>query len=120
MALVLVADDEFAVAELLQAMIEDEGHEVSTAHDGRAALASMRSRRPDLVFTDTQMPGMGGPALVRAMDADPELSRLRVVAMSAMPEEAVGREYSRYTVFLRKPFRLTDVTGLLSCLLPPR
>ena len=40
--------------------------------------------------------------------------------MSAMPEEAVGREYSRYTVFLRKPFRLTDVTGLLSCLLPPR
>ena len=118
MALVLVVDDEFAVAEVLQAMIEDEGHRVLTARDGRAGLASMRSRRPDLVFTDTQMPGMGGPAMVRAMDAEPGLSRLNVVAMSAQPEETVGGAYSRYAAFLRKPFRLTEVTELLSRLQP--
>lgn len=119
MVLVLVVDDEFAIAEVLRAMIEDEGHRVLTARDGRAGLASMLSQRPDLVFTDTQMPGMDVPAMVRAMDADAGLSRLPVVAMSAMPEETVGGEYDRYAAFLRKPFRLAEVAEVLSRHLAP-
>jgi CheY-like chemotaxis protein len=120
MALILVVDDEFALAELLRAMIEDEGHAVLTAHDGQAGLARMLADRPDLIFTDTTMPVMSGPDMVRAMAKDPALSGIRVVAMSAMPEETVGLEYPRYAAFLHKPFRLTEVTRLLSRLLPRR
>lgn len=119
MALVLVVDDELAVAEVLRAIIEDEGHEAVTAPDGRAALLSMAQRRPDLVFTDTQMPVMGGPALVAAMRQQPGLAHLPVIAMSSLTEDEVGPAYGgSFATFLRKPFRLTEVMGLLTRPLP--
>lgn len=117
MALVLIVDDEFAIAELLSAMIEDDGLRVMIASEGRAALAIMATSLPDLVFTDTMMPIMSGPALVQAMERDPVLSGVPLVAMSALPEAEVGSRYVRYSVFLRKPFGLTDITRLLSGLL---
>jgi CheY-like chemotaxis protein len=117
MALVLVVEDEFAIAELLQAMIEDEGHAVVTAGNGAGGLKAMAASRPDLVITDTMMPGMGGPEMVRAMASVPDLSRLKIVVMSAMPEEMVGCDYPGYAAFLQKPFRLTEVAALLSRLL---
>ncbi len=113
MALVLVVDDEFAIAELLGAMIEDEGHEAVIAHSGMMALTVLDARVPDVVFTDTKMPVMNGPALVRAMLADARLSRVPVVAMSSLPQAEVGPDYPGYMAFLAKPFRIIDVVRTL-------
>jgi CheY-like chemotaxis protein len=113
MAIVLVVDDEFAIVELLGAMIEDEGHAVLMAHDGRMALAILAEQVADVVFTDTRMPGMDGPSLVRTMRGDARLSRIPIVAMSSLPQATVGPEYPDYGVFLAKPFRLADVLRTL-------
>lgn len=113
MALVLVVDDEFAVAELLGAIIEDEGHEVVIAHDGAIALSLVAARVPDIVFTDTKMPVMNGPALVRAMLGDARLSRVPIVAMSSLPQAEVRPDYPGYKAFLVKPFRIVDVIRTL-------
>jgi CheY-like chemotaxis protein len=120
MSLVLVVDDEHGVAEILEAMIEEEGHRVLIADNAGIGLKLMAEERPDLIFTDTQMPGADGPAMVRAMEADPRLRGLPVVAMSAMPEGEVGRDYPRYSAFLKKPFRMVQVSRLLRRFLEPR
>jgi CheY-like chemotaxis protein len=120
MATVLVVDDEFGVGELLKAIIEGEGHEVQTAPDGEAGLAMMLARPPDLIFTDTMMPRMDGPALVAAMTDHTALARLPVGVMSAIGETTVGGEYRPYDAFLRKPFRMSEVITLLARLLPDR
>lgn len=120
MAVVLVVDDEHGIAEILEAMIEEEGHRVFTAENGGIGLKLMVEERPDLIFTDTMMPGTDGPAMVRAMSADPRLRELPVVAMSAMPEEQVGSGYPRYSAFLKKPFRMIQVSRLLRRFLDPR
>jgi signal transduction histidine kinase len=48
-ALILVVDDEFSVAEVLQSVLADAGHEVVMAGNGRQGLELLGKRRPDLV-----------------------------------------------------------------------
>jgi CheY-like chemotaxis protein len=70
-ALILVVDDEFSVAEVLQSVLADSGHEVVTAVHGRQGLELLGKRLPDLVLLDFMMPIMDGPAMLKAMREDP-------------------------------------------------
>jgi CheY-like chemotaxis protein len=116
-AKVLVVDDEFGIAEVLAAFLEDEGHEVAIAVNGRMALEQAAADRPGLVITDFMMPVMDGAALLHAVRADPALARVPVVVMSSLPEESFAERASGYTVFVRKPFRMDDVVTLINELL---
>lgn len=118
MALVLVVDDEFGIAEILQAVLEDEGHHVQTAINGSVALERMAQQRPDLVITDYMMPVMDGVALLGRMAAEPRLDAIPVVLMSSLPEANVrAAADGRGTAFIRKPFRINEVVTLVARLL---
>jgi CheY-like chemotaxis protein len=117
MALILVVDDEFGIAKLLQDVLVDEGHGVMLATNGRQALEKAAEQRPDLVITDFMMPVMDGASLVRAFAADPALRNIPVAIMSALPEAAVAARCSGYALFVRKPFRIFDVIDLIMGLL---
>ena len=57
---ILVADDNQDAALSLAMLLEHQGHEVETAHDGEEAIEKARSLRPEIVFLDLGMPRMGG------------------------------------------------------------
>lgn len=118
MALILVVDDEFSVAEVLQSVLADAGHEVVTAINGRQGLERLRERPPDLVLLDFMMPIMDGPAMLKAMKEDPAYRNVPAVVMSSLPESAVA-EAARgsYAAFLRKPFKLAAVTDVVKTVL---
>ena len=63
MATILVVDDEAPIREFLALLLEDLGHEVRQAIDGRQAVEIESSTRPDLVISDVMMPIMVGPEL---------------------------------------------------------
>jgi len=111
---VLVVDDEFGVAEVLDAILTDEGYRVITAANGRQALARIAEQRPDLVLLDYMMPILDGVAVLRALSADPKAHDLPIVVMSALPEESVSTETKHYSAFLRKPFRITTVLAAVA------
>jgi len=115
---VLVVDDEFGVAEVLDAILTDEGYRVITATNGRQALARIAEQRPDLVLLDYMMPILDGVAVLRALSADPTAHNLPVVVMSALPEEAISTETRRYAAFLRKPFQIRTVLAAISRAMP--
>ena len=117
MAVVLVVDDEFGVANLLEDVLQDEGHRVLTASNGRQALERMAVERPDLIFTDYMMPEMDGAAMLSAIAADPDLASIPIVLMSSLPEVAVAERCNGYAAFLRKPFRIFDVVDLMAKLM---
>jgi CheY-like chemotaxis protein len=83
-ALILVVDDEFSVAEVLQSALADAGHEVLTAVNGRQGLELLGKRRPDLVLLDFMMPIMDGPAMLKAKKADPACRKIPAVVMSSL------------------------------------
>ncbi len=117
MATILVVDDEFGIGELLEALLTDDGHRVLTAMNGRHALERIGEARPDLVISDLMMPVMDGGALRLAMLNNPDWSDIPFVLMCAVPEAAIADRISHYDAFLRKPFKLSAISALVTRLL---
>jgi signal transduction histidine kinase/DNA-binding response OmpR family regulator len=91
---VLVVDDEPEVARLVAARLEPFGVETELAHDGADALARLRAHHFDALTLDILMPGMSGFEVLRALRADPELSRIPVVVVSVFSgREALSGEW---------------------------
>jgi CheY-like chemotaxis protein len=106
---VLVIDDEWAIAEVLEALLTDEGYRVIVAQDGRHGLERAAEGPPDVILLDFMMPVMDGPATLAALRADPETALVPVILMSSLPEATVAERIRGYVTFLRKPFRIMTV-----------
>ncbi len=117
MATILVVDDEFGIGELLEALLEDEGHRVLTAMNGRHALERMAEARPDLVISDLMMPVMDGAALLRAIRDNPDFTGIPFALMCALPEQSITDRVTGYDAFLKKPFKLAAISKLVDSLL---
>jgi len=113
MTTVLVVEDEFGIAELLDAVLTEEGYQVLTAMNGREGLDLLAHEQPELVLSDYMMPVMDGAALLSRMQAEPALQGIPVVMMSSMPEAAVATRCAGYAAFLRKPFKLFEVVDVV-------
>ena len=110
MALILIIDDEFSVAEVVESILTDANHEVVTASNGQQGLDRAKEKRPDLVLLDFMMPIMSGPSMLKALREEPGLRDVPVIIMSSLPESTVARSAKdMYVAFLRKPFRIREV-----------
>lgn len=112
MKTVLVIDDEFAIAELLEAVLAEHGYRVVTAANGRQGLDRLAELRPDLVLVDFMMPILDGPGMVRAMREDPTLRSVPIIVMSAVAEAAARDRLDGYAAFVQKPFRIARILQL--------
>lgn len=117
MQTVLVVDDEFGVAEVLQSILEDEGYRVATAINGKQALARLLEWTPDLIMLDYMMPIMDGTQTLAAIRKHPNFSAVAVIMMSSLEEAAVRETCTEYNRFLRKPFRAVAVLKMVAQLL---
>jgi CheY-like chemotaxis protein len=89
---VLVVDDNRVNRMLVARTLEQFGHRVAFAENGRLALEMLRSRRVDLVLLDIEMPEMNGYQTLEALRADPKLRDVPVVMMSSVDEvDSVAR-----------------------------
>jgi CheY-like chemotaxis protein/class 3 adenylate cyclase len=84
--LVLVVDDSEVVRRHTAAILAEAGYEVALAVDGEAGLEAARTRIPDVIITDVEMPRRDGFALCRALKEDPALGRVPVVICSSLGE----------------------------------
>ncbi len=107
--LILVVDDEEAIAEAVRARLESEGFRVAVAGDGPAALQVARERHPDLVVLDLMLPGMDGLEVCKELQKQ---SWVPVLMLTAKTEEA--DKVAGFAVgaddYLTKPFSLRELT----------
>lgn len=68
MARLLVVDDDDDIRLLLRVELSLEGHHISEAGDGVAALAAIDAAPPDLVLLDIMMPVLDGHGVLQALD----------------------------------------------------
>lgn len=88
----LVVDDNRVNRLLVTRTLEQFGHRVVFAENGRRALEMLRSHPPDLVLLDIEMPEMNGYQTLEALRADPKLRDIPVVMMSSVDEvDSVAR-----------------------------
>jgi sigma-B regulation protein RsbU (phosphoserine phosphatase) len=83
---ILVVDDLEVNRDLLMRRVTRLGHRAGPAVNGRDALAQLRQQDWDLVLLDITMPEMDGYQTLREIRADPALTQLPVVMVSAIDE----------------------------------
>jgi DNA-binding response OmpR family regulator len=108
---VLIADDEPNIVISLEFLMKREGHRVSIARDGDAALAAIRAERPDLVLLDVMMPGRSGFDVCQAVRADAALAAVKILVLSAKGRDtdlakgtALGAD-----AYMTKPFSTREL-----------
>lgn len=118
MADVMIVDDDSDTVELIAEFLRLSGHEVRVASNGAEGLELVRSRTPDVILLDVDMPVLSGPAMASAMfDDGPPAGGVPVILASAALDlrsiaANVGTPY-----FLEKPYGLESLAKLIQTVL---
>jgi two-component system, OmpR family, alkaline phosphatase synthesis response regulator PhoP len=83
---ILIADDNSANRELLEAYLADIDCEIETAVDGQDTLDKVHAFKPDLVLLDVMMPKLSGFEVCRKVKDDPQTSGAMVLMVTALNE----------------------------------
>jgi DNA-binding NtrC family response regulator len=101
---VLIVDDEAAICESLQTLLEFEGYSVEVAGDGREGLTRIAERPFDLVLLDFALPERNGVEVLRDIrERDAELPVIMITAYGTV-ENAVNAMQAGATNFIQKPW----------------
>lgn len=104
--LILVADDDADVRELVVFRLERAGYAVVTAADGEQAVELALARRPQLCVIDVMMPKLDGYEVVERLRAAAELDDTAIVLLTAsVHDAAVERGFAAGADdYIKKPF----------------
>ena len=119
MSLILVVEDESAIAELIAINLRHAGFEVAVAADADAAQGAVDRILPDLVLLDWMLPGQSGVQLARRWRADARTRDLPLIMLTARAEESdkiTGLD-SGADDYLTKPFSTKELLARIRAVL---
>ncbi len=109
---ILLIDDESGIVETVEILLRGEGYEVRTALGGKAGVAALEEKIPDLVITDIRMPGVTGlEILTRAQELDPELPVILMTAQASLQSAMRAVNEGAY-YYLQKPFSNDELLAI--------
>lgn len=117
--LVLVADDNADIRDLLATRLSTRGFDVTVAADGQEALEAALSKHPDIALLDWVMPIIQGHELCVKLKTDARTSEIPVVMLTARGEEEdrlLGLDLGA-DAYLVKPFDIDELVGTLKRLI---
>lgn len=82
---ILLVDDDARIRDAYRWFLEQEGHRVRFASDGKGALAQMKTCAPHIVLLDVHMSDMTGLQVLEAKNRDARLAEIPVVMVTALP-----------------------------------
>ncbi|GAC1470220.1 MAG: response regulator [Isosphaeraceae bacterium] len=119
MTKILIVEDNDDNSEMLARRLRRRGFEIEIARDGEAGVASARTRAPDLILMDMNMPRLDGWAATRQIRQAPEARSIPIIALTAHDMEG-DREKSLEAGcndHHAKPFDLTKLLTQIDSLL---
>lgn len=111
--LVLVADDNPDICDLLQVALGRLGVRVTVVYNGRDAYEKIVAERPALALLDLMMPEMTGLEVLTALRSDDRFKDLPVIMITARTQDDdVERGFALgATDYVTKPFNVKDLSG---------
>ncbi|PWT88433.1 MAG: hypothetical protein C5B54_10660 [Acidobacteria bacterium] len=87
-ARILIIDRDQLVSQQLKDALQPLGYDVTLAYDGMEGLELTRRIRPDIILMDPVLPKIDGNRLCRYLREDPDFSKLPILTLSELPEDA--------------------------------
>ena len=117
--LVLIADDDDDVLELVAFRLRRSGYRTITARDGRESLALARAEHPDVAVLDIAMPEMDGLEVTRRVRGDGAIRDLPIILLTARSQERDVRAgiEAGADAYIRKPFSHRELRARVESLL---
>lgn len=112
---ILVVDDNVDAADTLEALLDMDGFEVTTAYDGLAAVAAAASTLPDVVVMDIGMPGLDGYEAAREIRQQPRGKDVVLIALTGWGQ-ATDKQRASHAGFDHHLVKPVDYSRLLACL----
>src|SRR5574344_956214 len=100
---VLIIDDEKSIRMALKDILEDEGHEVALAEDGKKGLEQALANNFDVIFCDIKMPGMDGVEVLDKLVAEGVESSVVMISGHGSIDTAVECIKKGAFDFIQKP-----------------
>lgn len=88
MAHILVVDDSATDQFVIKRVLEQNGHQVTTAHNGREGISLALQLEPDLVFMDVVMPELNGFQATRELKKDEHTKNIPVVMVTTKEQRS--------------------------------
>jgi CheY-like chemotaxis protein len=117
--LLLIVDDDLAVARTLSRMLELRGYRVVSAHSAEIGLEMAARDLPDAVLVDMRMPSMSGIEFVRQLRRDPRLREMPVAIITGdyfLDPSQLSEIQTLGATVRYKPMWLDDLTALAAAL----
>ncbi|MCU7816891.1 MAG: response regulator [Candidatus Thiodiazotropha sp. (ex Lucinoma kastoroae)] len=116
---ILIVDDEPNIVLSVEYLMKREGYQVTTANDGQTALELLSETTPDLLILDVMMPRKNGFEVCSEIRADPTLSGLPILMLSAKGREAEIKKGVSLgaDAYIAKPFSTHDLVNMVNKLL---
>jgi CheY-like chemotaxis protein len=106
-ATILIVDDDRDTRTIIKTILSSKGYSTQEAGNGKEALLSIESFKPDLILLDIMMPEMSGYDVMARLRMKPENQDIPVIMLSAKAEsEDILSGYQDYAVeyYITKPF----------------
>lgn len=103
---ILCVDDVLADLINIEKIVSGAGHFVSTANNGREAVAKAKAEKPDIIFLDVNMPEMDGFAAMREMKKDADTKTIPVILVTSKNQKAdkIWAQMQGASGFVSKPY----------------
>lgn len=118
MGRILIIEDTEGVRQTLEIMLDNSGHELEVAPNGKEGLARVSARHFDLVITDVIMPEVDGNDVILELRRHPNPPKIIAISGGGMKvdkDEALMLAKSQADTVLKKPFthrELQDAVAL--------
>ncbi len=119
MSLILVVEDESAIAELISINLRHAGFEVTLAATAEQAQAAVDGELPDLIILDWMLPGQSGLALAKRWRGEARTRELPIIMLTARADESdkiVGLDAGADD-YLTKPFSTNELMARIRAVL---
>jgi len=122
MAKILIIEDNPANMKLVCLLLRNAAHEVLCAVDAETGLTLARTRQPELILMDIQLPGMDGLAATVLLKQDPVTAAIPVIALTAlaMKEDREKTKAAGCDAYISKPLRYQELYAAIDMLLVQR
>ncbi|MFS0690580.1 response regulator transcription factor [Sporosarcina sp. 179-K 8C2 HS] len=106
---ILIIEDDYKIARIIQLELEYEGYEVSIAHTGREGMALIEDRKIDLVILDVMIPELNGMEVLRRIrQVNNEIIVIMLTARSSVFDKVNGLDLGAND-YMTKPFEIEEL-----------